>query len=426
MRIKTDLSNTTVAESFAAYQDKVNELHDKLMLGEAVGSDFTQWVQWPYEYDKEEFERIKVVAKEVQDNADVLVVCGIGGSYLGTRAAIEMIEGLTPKHKKMEIVYLGNTFSASYISQTLEYLKDKNFYLNVISKSGTTTETAIAFRLLKNLLEEKYGQEEASKRILATTDAEKGTLHALSKAKGYRMFTIPGGIGGRYSVICAVGLLPLAIAGVDIDLMMQGCQEAYEDLTNPDLTVNHAYAYAVARRVLETQNKPVEILVSYEPRLVMVAEWWKQLFGESEGKEFKGVYPSSVNFSTDLHSMGQFIQEGSQIFFETNLIVKEQKEDIVFPSDEENLDNMNYLSGKTLSFVNEMAFKGTLAAHHETAKIPNIILNLQSFDAKSFGYLAYFMFRACAISVALLDVNPFNQPGVEVYKRNMFKLLGKE
>lgn len=423
--IRLDLSKALSERELSSYQTKVDKFHQNLSQKTGLGSDFLGWTTWPFDYDKTEFELVKSLAKKIRSEADTLVVTGIGGSYLGARAAIEMIKGLFPKDKTIEIIYLGNTFSSTYILQVLEYLKHRNVYVNVISKSGTTTETAMAFRLLKQFMEEKYG-DQAQERIIATTDRNKGTLKTLATQKGYTTLSIPDDIGGRYSVLTSVGLLPIAVAGIDIDEMILGAQEASKAYSSSSIEENDAYKYAVARRVLESKGKSVELFVAYESQLSMLAEWWKQLFGESEGKEDKGLYPASVNFSTDLHSMGQFVQEGTKLLFETLVVVKEPMLDAVFPSDQENLDGMNYLSGKTLDEVNKNAALGTLIAHHEEGGIPNIKIEFERMDAKNFGYLAQFFFIACGMSVYLLDVNPFNQPGVEVYKKNMFKLLGKQ
>ncbi len=423
MSIKLDLT-TAGNPDLSGYQALVTQIHQKIQSKTGTGSDYLGWSTWPFDYDKEEFNKVKALAKTIQEKAEVLVVCGIGGSYLGTRAALEMIQGLYPS-RKLDIVFLGNTFSSTYIVQALDRIKDKSVYVNVISKSGTTTETAMAFRLLKQFLETKYGKEEAKKRIIATTDKARGTLKTFADKEGYATLTIPDDIGGRYSVLTSVGLLPIAAAGIDIDAMIEGAKQAANDCMSDDLETNTAYQYAVMRRLLEKEGKSVELLVSYESQMAMVAEWWKQLFGESEGKENKGLFPASVNFSTDLHSMGQFVQEGKKILFETLLLVKKPMLDMTFPEDTDNLDSMNYLSGKTLSEVNLAAMKGTLIAHHDEAGIPNMILTLDDFSAKSFGYMAQWFFTACGMSVYMLNVNPFNQPGVEVYKKNMFKLLGK-
>ena len=422
--MKLDLSHALLKEDVLSYQVVFTKYHEQIVNKTGKVNDFTGWVEWPNNYDKEEFDRIKSVAKDLRNKCEVFVVCGIGGSYLGSRAAIEMINGLYNKDK-VEIVFMGNTFSSSYIKNVMDYIADKEVCVNVISKSGTTTETALAFRLLKQFMEEKYGKEEASKRIVATTDKARGTLKAIADKEGYETFVIPDDIGGRFSVITPVGLLPIAVAGIDIDAIMNGLAKGYQDFGDADLNKNIAYQYAVARRILENQGKDVEMLVSYEPQMNMVAEWWKQLFGESEGKEEKGNLPTSANFSTDLHSLGQFIQQGKKVLYETLLLVEKPTSDLEFPSDPDNADGMNYLSGKSVDWVNKMACKGTLEAHEVTGNVPNILITIPDMSAESFGYMCYFFFKACAISVYMLGVNPFDQPGVEVYKKNMFRLLGK-
>ncbi len=422
--MKLDTTHAFLKEDVKSYQEVVNKYHEQLMNRTGKGNDFVGWVEWPHAYDKEEFDRMKKVAQKIREKCDVCIVCGIGGSYLGARAAIEMINGLYAD-KKPEIIFMGNTFSSTYIAQVLNYIKDKEVCVNVISKSGTTTETALAFRLLKQFMEDKYGKDGARERIVATTDKARGTLKAIADKEGYETFVIPDDIGGRFSVITPVGLFPIAVAGIDIDAIMTGLQKAYEDMADPDLAKNDAYAYAVCRRILENQGKNVEMLVSYESQMTMVAEWWKQLFGESEGKEEKGNLPTSANFSTDLHSLGQFIQEGKKVLYETLLLVEKPTLDITFPSDPDNADGMNYLAGKSVDWVNKMAAKGTLEAHEVTGNVPNLIITMPDMSAESFGYMCYFFFRACAMTCYMLDINPFNQPGVEVYKKNMFRLLGK-
>ena len=421
--IKLETKHAFLKENVKDYQESVDRLHQQLMNKECLGNDYVGRVEWPNTYDQEEFARIKQTAARMREMCDVFVVCGIGGSYLGARAAIEMINGLYA-NKKPEIIFIGNTFSSTYIAQVMEYIKDKEVCVNVISKSGTTTETSLAFRLLKQFMDEKY-KEQAKERIVATTDKARGVLKAVADQEGYETFVIPDDIGGRYSVITPVGLLPIAVAGIDIDAIMSGLKKAYEDLADSDLDHNAAYAYAVCRRILQNQGYDVEMLVSYELQMSMIAEWWKQLFGESEGKEGKGILPDSATFSTDLHSLGQFVQEGKKVLFETVLMIDRPTLDITFPSDAQNLDQMNYLSGKSVDWVNKMAAQGTLEAHVNTGGVPNLILTLKDMSAESFGYMCYFFFRACAMTVLLLDVNPFNQPGVEVYKKNMFRLLGK-
>ncbi len=422
--IQFDVSHAFLQESIDSYQAKVSECHHSLLNKTCAGNDYLGWVDWPENYDKEEFARIKKVADNVRDRAEVLLVCGIGGSYLGARAAIEMIQGLYSDNKT-EVIFIGNTFSSTYFKQVEKYIANKSVVLNVISKSGTTTETAMAFRMLKLMMEEKYGKEECKERIIATTDKARGTLKALADEEGYETFVIPDDIGGRYSVTTAVGLLPLAIMGINIDDIMAGCQMANNDLATDDLKVNKAYQYAVARRILQNSGKDAEMLVAYEPSMAMVAEWWKQLFGESEGKDGLGILPTSANFSTDLHSLGQFVQDGKKVLFETLLLVENPMLDGVFPSDPLDRDQMNYLAGKSLDWVNKMACKGTLEAHEVTGNVPNLMITLPDTTAKTFGYMCVFFFRACALSCLMLDINPFNQPGVEVYKKNMFKLLGK-
>ena len=422
--IKLDLSHARLAQNVGTYQEAVNQAHKMLHEKSGAGNDFLGWLDWPLNYDKEELEKILKTVKNLEGQYDTVVVCGIGGSYLGARAAVEMLKGLYPLDG-MECIFVGNTFSAPYIAQVLEHLKKRNVVLNVISKSGTTTETAVAFRIFEKFMIAKYG-DEAQKRILVTTDKVKGTLKTLADDKGYTTFAIPDDIGGRYSVSTAVGLLPLALLNVDIKAILESSKKAYEDLLNPDLSFNTAYAYAVARRILDKQGYASEMFVTYHLQLTMVAEWWKQLFGESEGKEGLGLLPTSACFSTDLHSLGQFIQEGRKILFETVLDIAKMPDDVIFPDDDQNLDTMNYLSGKKLSWVNHMAMEGTLAAHSEEGRVPNIVITLEEDTAFGFGYMIYFFFKACAMSCYLLDINPFNQPGVEVYKRKMFKLLGKE
>ena len=415
--IKFNYDKAYLSSHLDEYQDVVDAAHEALHSKTGKGNDYLGWLDWPVNYDKKEFDRIKSVASKVKEDAEVLVVCGIGGSYLGARAAIEMINGLYPKDK-VEILYLGNTLSSTYIAQTLEYLRDKKFYVNVISKSGQTTETAVAFRLLKALLKEQYAEDYVD-YIIATSDAVNGTLRQEINEVGYESFSIPADIGGRFSVFTAVGLFPLAVAGINIDELMQGSRQAMDDYENPDLSVNAAYQYAVARRILEKQGKTVEMLVGYEFQMAMFAEWWKQLFGESEGKEGRGILPTAVNFSTDLHSMGQFIQEGTKLLFETIINVESPTEDLLFPSDESNLDNMNYLAGNSIDYVNSKAQEGTLSAHYEEGSVPNLIITIPDMSAHTFGYLIYFFFKAIAMTSYLIDINPFDQPGVEVYKRNI-------
>ena len=422
--IQLDLNHAFLKEDVKAYQDQVRAIGEALQNGTCKGNDFIGWLNWANNYDKEEFSRIKEVAAKVRENTEVFVVCGIGGSYLGARAAIEMMNGLYGDNKP-EIIYMGNTFSSTYISQVMNHIKDKEVTVNVISKSGTTTETALAFRILKQFMEEKYG-EDAKNRIIATTDKARGTLKALADKEGYETFVIPDDIGGRFSVITPVGLLPIAVAGIDIDALMKGLHDGMGEYGDADLEKNPAYRYAVARRILQNQGYDVELLVNYEPQMQMVAEWWKQLFGESEGKDGKGILPDSVCFSTDLHSLGQFVQEGKKVLFETNLYVDTPMIDLTFPNDEANEDGMNYLAGKSVDWANKMAAKGTLQAHEETGGVPNILLTMPGMTSYDFGNMCMFFFKAIAMTTLMNDSNPFNQPGVEVYKKNMFKLLGKE
>lgn len=422
--IQLDLNHAFLKEDVKAYQDQVRAIDEALQNGTCKGNDFIGWLNWANNYDKDEFSRIKEVAAKVRENTEVFVVCGIGGSYLGARAAIEMMNGLYGDNKP-EIIYMGNTFSSTYISQVMNHIKDKEVTVNVISKSGTTTETALAFRILKQFMEEKYG-EDAKNRIIATTDKARGTLKALAAKEGYETFVIPDDIGGRFSVITPVGLLPITVAGIDIDALMKGLHDGMGEYGDADLEKNPAYRYAVARRILQNQGYDVELLVNYEPQMQMVAEWWKQLFGESEGKDGKGILPDSVCFSTDLHSLGQFVQEGKKVLFETNLYVDTPMIDLTFPNDEANEDGMNYLAGKSVDWANKMAAKGTLQAHEETGGVPNILLTMPGMTSYDFGNMCMFFFKAIAMTTLMNDSNPFNQPGVEVYKKNMFKLLGKE
>lgn len=422
--IDLDLDLTLNKEELDDYTKKVKVINQMIINKNGLGNDFLGWVDWPVNYDKEELERIIKCASIVRANYDVLVVCGIGGSYLGARAAIEALKGLK-SDDKLEIIFMGQTFSPNYIAQILNYLKDKKIAINVISKSGTTTETSISFRLLKELLEKQVGKEEARKAIFATTDKSHGALKTEAINEGYETFTLPGDIGGRYSVLTAVGLFPLACANIDIKKMLDGAKVAREEFQNDDLLTNKCYKYAVARDYFYRHNKSVELFVTYEPQMSQISEWLKQLFGESEGKDKKGLFPASVTFSTDLHSLGQFIQDGSPILFETILNIKNPQQNVVIPHDNEDLDGLNYLEGKDLSFVNQKAFEGTLKAHKDGGVNCNVI-TVDKLDEFTLGYLFYFYMRACAMSAYLLDINPFNQPGVEIYKKNMFHLLGKK
>ncbi|UTH17027.1 glucose-6-phosphate isomerase [Macrococcus epidermidis] len=409
-------------------QSIVKDVHSTIHDGTGAGSDFLGWVNLPKDYDKEEFARIQAAAKKIQSDSEVLVVIGIGGSYLGARAAIEMLnksfDHLKTEQGKPQIIFAGHQLSSSYLSDLIEYVKDKEFSVNVISKSGTTTEPAVAFRVFKKLLEEKYGKEDAKSRIYATTDKAKGALKSLATTEGYETFVVPDDVGGRFSVLTAVGLLPIAASGHDIEAMMQGADQARIDLGSDSLKENIAYQYAVIRNVLYNKGYTIEMLINYEPSLQYFNEWWKQLFGESEGKDFKGIYPSSANFSTDLHSLGQYVQEGRRDIFETVVKVQNPRADITIEADDNDLDGLNFLAGKTLDFVNTKAFQGTILAHSDGG-VPNLVVEVPQLDAFTFGYMVYFFELSVAMSGYLLGVNPFNQPGVEAYKQNMFALLGK-
>ncbi len=423
--IKLQLNNEMNEEILSSYQKDVERINKMINEKTGPGNDFLGWVDWPVNYDKEELQRIKKDAQYVRDHFDILVVCGIGGSYLGARAALEALNGLK-SDDKLEVIFMGQTFSPNYVAQVLKYLEGKKFAINVISKSGTTTETSISFRLLKELLEKQIGKEASKKAIYATTDKEKGALKTLCNQEGYATYVLPGNIGGRYSVLTAVGLFPLAAAGIDVEAMLLGAKEAREAYDSVDLKNNLCYRYAVTRDYMLRHGKPVEMYVTYEPQMSQISEWLKQLFGESEGKEKKGLFPASATFSTDLHSLGQFIQDGTPLLFETILNVVEPQDDIKIPHDEEDLDGLNYLEGKNLAFVNQKAFEGTLKAHVEDGHVPCNVIYIDKLDAKTLGHLFYFFMRACAMSAYLLDINPFNQPGVEIYKKNMFHLLGKK
>ena len=412
-------------EILHSYKKDVERINKMISEKTGAGNDYLGWVDWPEEYDREELERMKKDAQYVRDHFDILVVCGIGGSYLGARAALEALNGLK-NQDKLEIIFMGQTFSPNYIAQVLKYLEGKNFAINVISKSGTTTETSISFRLLKELLEKQIGKEAAKKAIYATTDKEKGALKTLCNIEGYATYVLPGNIGGRFSVLTPVGLFPLAAAGIDVDAMLLGAKEARRAYDNADIDHNLCYQYAVTRDYMYRHNKPVEMYVTYEPQMSQISEWLKQLFGESEGKEKKGLFPASATFSTDLHSLGQFVQDGSPLLFETILNIEQPNDDVVIPHDDADLDGLNYLEGKNLAFVNQKAFEGTLKAHTEDGGVPCNVLTIEKLDAKTLGHLFYFFMRACAMSAYLLEINPFNQPGVEIYKKNMFHLLGKK
>ncbi len=406
-------------EAEAAYKTLINS--------NGKGSDFLGWVTLPEDYDKEEFSRIKKASEKIKNNADILVVIGIGGSYLGARAAIEFIKSPVYNSLKKDtpdIYFAGNNISATALEELIEICEGKNICVNVISKSGTTTEPAIAFRVFKQMLIDKYGKDCAKERIFVTTDKARGTLKHFSDDEGYETFVVPDNVGGRYSVLTAVGLLPIACAGIDIDALMAGAKDAKDAYKSSSLQANDAIKYAAIRNILLRAGKSTEILVGYEPYMLMLNEWWKQLYGESEGKEGKGIYPSSVVFSTDLHSLGQYIQEGKRNIFETVINVKNTGSNFVIPYDEANVDGLNFLAGKELDYVNKTAMLATLIAHNDGG-VPNLVIELADRSAYTFGYLVYFFELACAVSGYMLGVNPFDQPGVEAYKKNMFALLGK-
>ena len=391
------------------------------------GNDFLGWIDLPLNYDKEEFARVKKASEKIRNNSKALVVIGIGGSYLGARAAIEFVNGSLhnmKNDKNPKIFFAGNSISSTYHYELLEILKDMDFSVNVISKSGTTTEPAIAFRLFKDLLIKKYGEDGAKERIFVTTDKEKGALLNLAKEEGYETFTIADDVGGRFSVLTSVGLLPIAVSGADIDKIMEGAKEAYYDLKEKDFDKNIAMQYSAVRHLFMNDKKAIEILVNYDPAIMYFAEWYKQLYGESHGKDKKGIYPSSLNFSTDLHSLGQFVQDGTRNIFETVITVEKPNVDITLEEDEKNVDGLNFLTGKTMDFVNTQAFYGTLLAHTD-GNTPNLRISIEKRDEFNLGYLFYFFEKACGIDGYMLDVNPFDQPGVEAYKKNMFALLGK-
>lgn len=420
--MRLDFSNVNL-DNVENYEQKALEAFDKLMSKSGEGNDFLGWIDRPVDYDKDEFERIKKAAANIRENSDVLVSIGIGGSYLGIKAVEVACDSYFNSKRDTEIIYAGHQISSQYLVELLDYLKDKDYSLNVISKSGTTTEPAIAFRILKEALEEKYGKEEAKNRIFATTDKAKGALKELANAEGYESFIVPDDIGGRFSVISAVGLLPLAVAGIDIDEFMAGFAAGREKYTENSFE-NDAIKYAAIRNMLHEDGKDIEIMVNYEPKLAFVAEWWKQLYGESEGKDGKGIFPASVSNTTDLHSMGQMIQDGKRNLFETVIEVENVDKDLTIKEDEKNLDGLNFLAGKTMSYVNKQAMEGTTMAHVEGG-VPNIRIKLEEVNEKNLAELFYFFEIAVGVSGYMLGVNPFNQPGVEDYKKAMFKLLGK-
>lgn len=411
----------------SALAPMVKTAHKMLHEKTGLGNDFLGWLTLPTDYDKEEFARIKAAAEKIKKNSQVFVVIGIGGSYLGARAAIEFLR--SPNYNLLakdtpQIFFTGNSISSTALSEILELCEGKDISINMISKSGTTTEPAIAFRVLRDYIEKKYGKEGAKERIFCTTDKARGTLKELADAEGYETFVVPDDVGGRFSVLTAVGLLPIAVSGADIDALMQGAADAQKEFDNDNLDENDCYKYAALRNVLYNKGKTTEVLVSYEPAFTMMNEWFKQLYGESEGKDNKGIFPASVVFSTDLHSMGQYIQDGRRILFETVVQFNKCKKDITLGTAEGNIDGLNFLSGKTMDYVNRKAFEGTVLAHNDGG-VPNIVISVEDMSEYSLGHLIYFFEKACAISGYLLGVNPFNQPGVESYKKNMFALLGK-
>lgn len=420
-----------ISDHEVAYMKKLTlDAKEVLVSKSGAGNDFLGWIDLPVDYDKEEFARIKEAAKKIQSDSEVLLVIGIGGSYLGARAAIEFLRhgfyNMVDKsvRKTPEIYFVGNSISSTYIKHLIDVIGDRDFSINMISKSGTTTEPAIAFRVFKEMMEKKYGKEGAAKRIYATTDKAKGSLKNLATEEGYETFVVPDDVGGRFSVLTAVGLLPIAVSGADIDKLMEGAASGRKSALELPFEENDAMKYAAVRNILLRKGKAVEILCNYEPSAHYVSEWWKQLFGESEGKDWKGLYPSSVDFTTDLHSMGQFIQDGSRVMFETVLNIEKAREEITIGTEPVDLDGLNYLAGKTVDFVNKSAMNGTILAHTD-GQVPNLMVNMPEVSEFYLGELFYFFEFACGLSGYLLGVNPFNQPGVESYKKNMFALLGK-
>ena len=432
-KITFDYSKTAgfISEEEIGYMSRLTEqAKDVLVSKNGAGNDFLGWIDLPVDYDKEEFSRIEKAAEKIKKDSDVLIVIGIGGSYLGARAAIEFLRhgfyNSLPKEKRgtPEIYYVGNSISSTYLQGVIDVIGDRDFSVNVISKSGTTTEPAIAFRIFKKMLEDKYGQEEAAKRIYATTDKARGALKDLATKEGYESFVVPDDVGGRFSVLTAVGLLPIAVSGADIIALMDGAASGRELALNEKFEDNEAMKYAAIRNILLRKGKSVEVLANYEPALHYIGEWWKQLYGESEGKDQKGIFPAAVDFTTDLHSMGQFIQDGARIMFETVMNVEEARETITIEKEAEDLDGLNYLAGKTMDFVNKSAMNGTILAHTD-GNVPNLMIKIPKMDEFHLGQLFYFFEFACGVSGYILGVNPFNQPGVESYKKNMFALLGK-
>ncbi len=429
--LDTGYLKSTIADAeLLEYESAVQKAHYDLHNETGRGSNYVGWVNQPRDYDEEELGKVQEVARKIREHSDIFVVVGIGGSYLGAKAGIEMLtsffnnDSLKEKNNGPKIFFAGHHLSGRYLEELVKVLDEGDVSINIISKSGTTTEPAVAFRVLRNYMEERYGKKEAAKRIIATTDREKGALKELADKEGYETFVVPDDIGGRYSVLSPVGMLPMAVAGIDTDSVMQGAKDGYSQLLEPMISKNICYQYSVYRNILYKEGKKIEILGNFDPRLTYFGEWFKQLFGESEGKEGKGLFPTTLNFTTDLHSMGQYIQEGERHLFETILKVEDEEAELTIEKDPENLDGLNYLAGKTLGEINEKALQGTLAAHYEGG-VPSIIINIPKIDPYYFGYMAYFFMKACGVSGYLLGVNPFDQPGVEAYKKNMFELLGK-
>ena len=428
VKFETRYANSFIGDhEMKAIAPYIKVAHDTLHDGSGLGNDFLGWVNLPTNYDKEEFARIKAAAARIKEDTDIFIVIGIGGSYLGARAAIEFLKSPLYNAKKKDtpdVYFAGNSVSSTALQELLDLCEGRRVSVNVISKSGTTTEPAIAFRVFRDYLEKTVGHEEAKKRIYVTTDKAKGTLKALADREGYETFVVPDDVGGRFSVLTAVGLLPIAVAGCDIDALMAGARKAQEAFMDPSLENNDCYRYAAARNILLRQGRAVEMMVSYEPLYTLMSEWWKQLFGESEGKDGKGLFPASAIFSTDLHSLGQFVQQGSNILFETVILFDRPQIEKVIENDPENVDGLNFLTGKTMDFVNQKAFEGTVLAHADGGT-PSLVIRVPEATEEHLGYLIYFFEKACAVSGYLLGVNPFDQPGVESYKKNMFALLGK-
>ncbi len=430
-KIRLDYSNSFVKKHELEYMRPFLDIsHELLHSKKGQGSNYLGWVDYPKNYNREEIKRIKATAEKIQEDSDIFIVIGIGGSYLGARACIEALNHnfyndlSEDKRKGPQIYYVGNNISSNYIVDLLDVIEDKDISINIISKSGTTLEPAIAFRVLKEYMENKYGKEKAKERIYITTDREKGALRELADKENYVSFIIPDDIGGRYSIFTSVGLLPIAVSGLNIDSIMEGTLVGFEEYSIKNLYENPAYEYAVIRNILYNKGKSTEILVNYEPSLNYLSEWWKQLFGESEGKDGKGIYPASVNFTTDLHSLGQWIQDSRRNIFETTLNIEKPRKDFKIKKDKDNLDKLNFLEGKTMDYINKKAFEGTLMAH-TSGNVPNLVINIPEMNEYYFGKLIYFFKKSCAISGYMLGVNPFDQPGVEEYKKNMFKLLGR-